>query len=63
MELKNIVLDFRFLLGGLRFVCYVINAMRIKSPGSLDYHYKNCSRKEALVNNYVILSEAEESPF
>ena len=30
MELKCFVLDFHFLSGGLRFVCYVINAMRIK---------------------------------
>ena len=30
MELKYLVLDFRFLSGGLRFVCYGINAMRIK---------------------------------
>ena len=30
MELKYLVLDFRFLYGGLRFVCYVINAMRRK---------------------------------
>ena len=30
MELKYLVLDFRFLYGGLRFVCYEINAMRIK---------------------------------
>jgi hypothetical protein len=30
MELKCFVLDFRFLSGGLRFVCYGINAMRIQ---------------------------------
>ena len=52
MELKYFVLDFRFLYGGLRFVCYVINAMRNKTYHSREpqYKYNILLRYSAVVN-------------
>ena len=47
------MLDFRFLYGGLRFVCYGINAMRIKLTTAESLNRKNAfcfEEKESIVS-------------